>query len=152
MSRTHQYSCLLDSFAHILGLRPLALIDRLGHSGWEHGFHSQELIDVCLEKGLSVTLIERRPVSVNPNTWFTREVFVDHNKRFLNQIWNHRGILLGANKKGVPHAVAWEQNQIWDPANEECYSHLEADIGSEIAVKPKFVAWNFLRIDKIEHN
>jgi hypothetical protein len=149
---THKYSCLLDSFAFILEKRPMFLIQRLGHSGWENGFHTQELIEVLLDLGWAVTLIERKPIALNPVTGTVREIhFGDRSadNRFIDRIWDSTGVLTGENSKKVPHAVAWQCNRIWDSANGACYSHIEADCGAGDCPKPRFTAWNFLQMDRI---
>ena len=71
---THKNSCLLDSFAFLLEKRPMFMIQRLGHSGWENGFHTQELIEVVLDMGWAVTLVERKPIALNPVTGMVREI------------------------------------------------------------------------------
>lgn len=152
LKSTHKRSCLLDSFAFVLDRRPMFLIERLGHSGWENGFHTQEMIEVLLDLGWSVTHIERKPIALNPITGQVREIhFGDRNadRRFIDRIWDKTGVLTGENSKGVPHAVAWEHNRIWDSASGTCYSHIEAEIGLNPCPKPRFIAWNFLQMDRI---
>jgi hypothetical protein len=135
-----------------MNLRPMRLIEYLGHTGWDNGFHSQELVDVCLKMGWAVTLIEREPISLNPvSDKITKITFGDRSaeQRFFDCIWNQQGVLTGTNKVGIPHAVAWEHNRIWDPATGACYSHIEADLGVNASPEPRFSAWNFLRMDRI---
>lgn len=149
---THKHSCLLDSFAFLLGRHSTFLIQRLGHDGLENGFHTQEMIEVLLDLGWAVTHIERKPIAVNPITGLTRKIhFEDRSadRRFTDRLWDKSGVLTGQNSKGVPHAVAWQYNRIWDPASGACYPHIEADIGLHNCSKPRFIAWNFLQMDRI---
>lgn len=148
---THKRSCLLDSFAFLINQRPMFLIQKLGHSGWENGFHTQELIEVLLDLGWAVTHIERKPIALNPVTGLVREIhFGDRNadRRFADRIRDKIGVLTGENDKGVPHAVAWEYDRIWDSAS-AYYPHTKADLGFDECSKPRFTAWNFLQMDRI---
>jgi hypothetical protein len=142
----------LDSFAFLLDKRPIFLIQRLGHSGWENGFHTQEIIEAMLNLGWAITHIERKPIALNPITGLVREIHFEErsaDRRFTDRIWGKTGVLTGENAKGVPHAVAWKLNRIWDSASGDCYTHIEADLGFGPCPKPRFTAWNFLQMDRI---
>ena len=152
MKQTHKRSCLLDSFSLILGVLPERLIEMIGHDGFKDGFHTQELIEVCLQRGHAVTLIERKPSAINPETRQLRYIdFAPRTaaQRFVGALWGKRGVLTGYNSKGNTHAVAWECNRLWDPSSGLVYPHIRADLGLSEVPQPLFSAWNFLRIDKI---
>ncbi len=152
MNKTHDQSCLLDSFSHVLNICPERLWRGIGHDGFIHGFHTQELIEEVYKYGFAVTMIERKCGSINPKTGEVHYIeFGDcgSEKRFVDCMWNKIGILMGLNKKRHPHAVAWEFNRIWDPSDGSCYPHIEADIGVGSVPEPRFTARNFLRIDRV---
>lgn len=156
MRRTHKRSCLLDSFSIVTDISPERLIKEIGHDGFDNGFHTQELIEVISHRGFSATLIERSPVALNPETGQVRKInFRERSadRRFADCVWDSTGVLIGENRHGKPHAVAWEFNRIWDPSDGGCYSYIEADIGVHPSPEPRFVARAFLRIERVyEHH
>lgn len=117
MNKTNAYSCVLDAFAEVSGVPAATLISEIGHSGLEldgapRGFHTQELVECMLRRGMSVTPIELYPAASNELTGTIREVFfpatrADNCRRFARHLSGNRGVVLGRNAKGTPHAVAW---------------------------------------------
>jgi len=123
-SGVHQ--CLVYSLAMLLDEDVDVLIQELGHDGmvkdWpEHpiphcynGHHIQEIIDLVLARGYSLTPIESYPryaSAMDPSNW--KPVY-SNGARFLRQISGRRGILIGQ-YRGRGHAVAWDGDIIWDP-------------------------------------
>ena len=138
------YSCTLDSFAFILDIDPFELVLECGHQGLDDegkpiGFHIQELIETAVSRGCSVTPIERYPVALNP---ITREQSViefpgGNDYRFIRHLIDAHGVLTGLNANKNPHAVAWRDRLIHDPAGGPPYSLLTA--GSSLLPAP----WRF---------
>ncbi len=130
--------CLLYSFAAILEIDPAVLIEELGHDGMEviwpelkkpycfKGFHIQELIDVSMHRGFSVTEIQSMPTSMPPVSAYIH--MRSHNvgphicysmkkvgPRFKTYLKGQQGVLYGQLPKGVTHAWAWDGEFAHDP-------------------------------------
>lgn len=134
------WSCLAASFATILGCSFKGLILEVGHDGSEivfpglpdpycrRSFHIQEMIDCCDLLNLSVTPFEAQPVSLPSvpepfvGKWNAYKLDFDGNaRRLMNKLENRIGVITGVNLRGAPHAVAWDGQNILDPASGETY-------------------------------
>lgn len=136
----NQASCLPTSFAMVLGVPVAELLEQLGHNGTEivspqlsvpncyRGFHVQELIFACLERGYAVTPFEPLPVlqlfekslPLSTPWWFERILSI------------RNGILLNDH-----HAVAWSHGLIYDPAIEQVRALGDFAIRTFYAVVPQ---------------
>jgi len=130
--RTNSASCVLDSFSCVTGLPPQHLIEAVGHDGVPNGYHTQELIGPLIEKGFAVTPIELYPRATNEagELWTIEFEHDGHLRRFCHFLLGNEGVLTGFDGKKRPHAVAWKNNQIFDPALDKpydllCYSDSE---------------------------
>jgi hypothetical protein len=124
------FSCLITSFAIVLGTPVKKLIDEIGHDGSEiwwpnadepmnkRGFHLQEIVDCCYKRGYTVTTIEPRPVLHSPELNQSKEIvlLIDIHKRLSNYMSGNIGVLTGLNSCNNRHAIAWIENQAFDPA------------------------------------
>jgi len=149
MYSLNKRSCLLDSFAHIIRVRPEWLAMIIGHDGPE-GFHSQECINVALGMGFAVTTVERKPVAQNPEDGSMRLVEFNHQTaegRFGWALCHTEGVLMGrmpfTNK---PHAVAWQDPWIHDPGCGQKYQLLDEN---NLVTDTNFIPMIYLRIDKL---
>lgn len=124
ISRMHEYSCLLDSFAFVTGVNQEELTHEIGHSGSGNnepkGFHTQEIIEPLVHRGFWITPIELLPVAEDPKTNVHRIVKfgadeVDNFRRFAKHLHRANGVLLGFNQNRVPHATAWIHSLVHDP-------------------------------------
>lgn len=124
------WSCLAASFASCLNLTTNELCKLIGHDGsqilWpglpepqkRRSFHPQEMIDVALRLGHTVTPIEARPLFQVRGTPERFEVeFPDGVAYRLNEHLNRgSGVLTGLNLASRPHAVVWKDGMIHDPS------------------------------------
>ena len=124
--------CVLASFAMALDDTMENLIEELGHNGMEQiidkdapppphcyrSFHPQEFVDICLERNLSLVMIERHPALKHGH------LVVDHTpllgeERFFAAFAKGSGVVFGVigDQKDRPHAVAWcrEETTFYDP-------------------------------------
>jgi len=153
--KTNRWSCLLDSFAFASGIPAYELATWIGHDGTDCGFHTQELIEVLLDRGLAITEIQRYPVAIHPETLEQRTITFGGSgceRRFVRQLYGRKGVLMGVNYQLNPHAVAWKNNQIHDSATGESSILLRGNspgylppTDSELQFFPKI----FLRITNI---
>lgn len=124
MKKLNKRSCMLDSF--IAAINYTADSDRinhseaahwLGHDGSERGFHSQEMIDLCLEHDIAVIEIVRNPVGVRPDTYQQIPIFQTPDWRFFEHMEGRAGVLMGYKHNAQPHAVFWDGEEYTDPAD-----------------------------------
>jgi hypothetical protein len=141
MMVTNQYSCLLDSFAFVLGVKAEHLTHIIGHSGSgenePRGFHSQEIIDALNLYGLKIMPIELFPRRKDPETGDMSVVEfpgVSHRERFAHYLDNSRGVLYGFNRKDKPHAAAWLEDQVHDPNHFHPYEIIKRENGKPIDI------------------
>jgi hypothetical protein len=117
--KTNKDSCVLDSFAYVTKLSALELMAAIGHDGAGTGFHTQELIPILLQRGFTVTPIELFPTGIKFDGSLK---FYPSEQRFqwlLKLLPGTRGVFTGLNPEYQPHAVAWEVDRIFDPADNE---------------------------------
>lgn len=143
MKRTHEYSCILDSFAFVCGVEPETLMREIGHCGTgkgePRGFHSQEIIEPILARGFWITQIELFPVAQDPLNHEQRLVhFTDKSEsnwhRFAKHLQGNHGVLSGFNAKKIPHSVAWINSLVHDPVGKS-YPLLELRNDIAIGIK-----------------
>lgn len=170
---TNRYSCVLDSFAFIIGVAPSVLIDRVGHLGFERkgegqgirplGYHVQELIGPLADLGYSVTPFELYPVTYDEGSKENRLVWFGNQHNNCNEVRLQRymtgknGVLTGRNRQGTGHAVAWMDGKVHDPAGANVYDLFYRDIlspGPELWFDPlaPFLPVCFWRVTKDECN
>lgn len=130
--------CLLYSFAMILETEPEVLIKELGHDGMKkkwpelpepycyQSFHIQEMIDLCLRRGLSCTEIHALALSLPPSQAYMhmKAHNVGHHfvysvtkvkERFKDHLEDKKAVLYGQTSGGVTHAWAWDGTYAHDP-------------------------------------
>ena len=142
--KPERWQCVPTSFAIALDMPVKALLDELGHDGGEvlwqetpgpvglegrRGFHIQELIDLCLKRGLAVTPIEFCPMlrDVRGRTYAGHHLS-DHNRtnRFYDMLCTTRGVLEGQGAH-CGHMVAYDRGHIYDPDGYE-YAWFDFDL------------------------
>ena len=142
------WSCLAESAALALGISYQELIKEIGHDGStiiflelpepakRRAHHIQEIIDVAIKMGYSITAIESLPCSTPDGI---KEFAIPFNfKRFYNHLIRNRGIITGMNRTWR-HAVYWDGEKIIDPIGKIYpYSKIGMDIDC------------FYRFDKIK--
>jgi len=139
----HDKSCLLDAFACVLGVPATVIADFIGHPG-SNGFHTQELIEYCLQKGYAVTPIERFPTAKTMDGSFWEVLFPGgNNKRFGRHMLGTIGVLTGFNREGNPHAIAWCHEIGYDSAVGAFYHILKDGEPDDENFKPRI----FWRLD-----
>lgn len=122
------HQCLVYSLAMLLDEDISVLIQELGHDGMDrvfdgpiphcyNGHHIQEIVDVCITRGLSLTPVDYYPryaSALAPQDW--RPLYSESlaAERFERLLTGRQGILIGQ-YQGQGHAVAWDGNIIWDP-------------------------------------
>ena len=146
--KLHSKSCLLDAFAFIMNMPPHIVATQVGHNG-PNGFHTQELIEVALRHDFSVTMIERTPVSQNPDDYSIEGVDFKGGteERFIRQLERSHGVLLGVTPwTAKPHAIAWTGMEAYDPGIEARYPMID-DEGQ--IMDSLFVPHAYLRLDMI---
>jgi len=120
--------CLVYSLAMVLDEEPEVLMGEIGHDGQEiwwpdnknpkRGVHIQECIDCCLRRGYGLVPIELFPCSAPvdaPQDYRYIYDTIEATSRFMNNIADERGIIIGINNQGNGHAVAWDGEMIHDP-------------------------------------
>lgn len=126
----NSWSCLAASFATVLNLSVEQIVEYVEHDGsevlWPHlndpqkrrSFHIQEMIDVAVRFGYSVTPFEAMPrsrVKGQSSVWNVE--MRDGNAYRINKyLGSGKGVLTGLNLIGKPHAVAWDGLKVHDPA------------------------------------
>jgi hypothetical protein len=108
-------SCLATSLAMLLNEDVNNIIIEIGHND-ERGFHVQELIKICLKRGIALLQFD---MDVNLIKDGTDVINFGSDKDYIDDLMkNNDGILLGSSYgNGKSHAVAWNhiENCIYDP-------------------------------------
>lgn len=132
------WACLPTSFAMVLDMPVLEVLEKIGHDGSEivwpmlsnphnrRSFHIQEMIDLCWDLGKLVVMFQTKPCNspyphiepINVPMKFTPE------ERFKKLI-HYPGVFTGVTNEGVGHAVAWDGRMIFDPKG-KVYSDFKA--------------------------
>lgn len=137
--KMHPWGCALASFAMAYGISQKNLIRQVGHEGAEiwwpklaepmcrRGFHIQELIQVGILMGFSITPFELFPVIQSGDG---EQRAVDDSRRdyiFEGLILQNSGVITGAGFK-CQHSVAFERGVIFDPDGDQYeYSRRECE-------------------------
>lgn len=130
-------SCILAAFAAAARVTCDYLIEKIGHDGTQLvdgltvGFHPQEIIDVLVRANVSVTYIEKHPVSLIQVGGALHKIKFNrgNQKRFDEHVAKTRhGVLQCATLGRCGHAVAVDgyEGRVYDPDGIEYpYSELE---------------------------
>lgn len=126
----NSWSCSIAALAMVLDIEIKDVIELIGHDGSEivaqhlrppgcyKGFHSQELIDVALSQGYSMTCIEAMPVQTSDGKfeYLIKKwgQFITSSERFEHYFLNNKGIILGRARQ-YHHMVAFDRGTIYDP-------------------------------------
>ncbi len=130
IKQPNSWSCMVAAAAMAFDCEIEEIIINVGHDGNEvihyglrppacfKGFHIQEIVDVGLLFGFSMTLIESAP-SQTPDGIHVYDItkwglFKDNQQRFECYIDGNNGILIGKARKYM-HAVAFDRDTIYDP-------------------------------------
>jgi len=120
--------CLLYSAAMVLGLEVEDITDLLGHDGMEivadlktndryAGVHIQEIQTIAFRLGRYLCPVEPIPASQHGDN--IRPLYsicgTDYAVRFMAMTAGRQGILIGASAKGNEHAVAFDDDTVYDP-------------------------------------
>lgn len=101
--------CLVWSAAMLFDVEPEEIIEFLGHDCIA-GVHIQEIQSFAMSKGFLLAPFEGVPVLVG----LDKPINIPN---WSDQPWlEFEGIMLGETNKGNLHAVAWDGEQIFDPA------------------------------------
>lgn len=115
----NSWSCLPAAFAMALGASVEELINEIGDDGsaithagladplCRRGFHPQQLIKTCLDRGLAVTEIQLFPQSVPNSTSQPQQVGSTDWGWFQRSIYNTRGVINCRTNIGRGHAMAY---------------------------------------------
>lgn len=82
------------------------------------GIHIQEIIDLCLRRGLALCPIELNPRKApqgHHNKWTLVYSYDETEARFRGAIANRPGLLYGQTKDGKNHTCAWDGVNVYDP-------------------------------------
>ena len=120
--------CLLYSAAMVLGIDIEDITDILGHDGMEkvddqpspccyRGVHIQEIQTIAYRLGYLFAPVEVVPVSQRGTE--LSPIYnisgMDYSIRFHMMTRHEKGIIFGPNARGNEHAVAFEDDTIYDP-------------------------------------
>jgi len=127
MQTMHKPQCLLYSAAMLLNEPASFLVEELGHDGMEvwwpelddhrkfRGHSMQEMIDIFLKRGFTLTPIQSFPMQSPGSCIEARPTFEEYAERFYKHIAKKRAILIGRTQRGNGHAWAWDGYQVFDP-------------------------------------
>lgn len=124
-----QWSCTLDSFAHVLNTPVRDLIHEIGHDGSEiifpslpdpvrrRAFHWQEFILPCLRRHYALVYIEKNPVigAYAAQGILTHDLKETNINRFTDRF---DGVIIG-DMGGQSHAWGWKSKKLYDPAGSD---------------------------------
>jgi hypothetical protein len=128
MKNPNAWSCLVCAFADALKSDFDEIIKAIGHDGSEkiwpqlrdplcrRSFHIGELIEVCLNAGVAVTMLDFELISSNGIDDYTIPFYA----RTTNFMVGNAGVITGS-LNGVRHAVAWDGKIIIDSATGTSY-------------------------------
>ena len=135
--QNERWQCAVTSFAMVLNMPVADLIAEIGHDGGtfpvgledHRGFHVQEFIDCCLNRGFAVTPIEVFPVLMDAqgHHWAGHHLNQrDLKERFLDTLFTSRGVIEGQGLR-CGHMVAYDRGRIYDPCGHQ-YSYLDLNL------------------------
>lgn len=125
----YKNSCLPTSLAMCLGLPAKEVLSLLGDHGNEklfpklpdpacyRGWHIQEIVDLCLKLGYSITEVEMCPVFGAIGTSDTKRLIPTYEMQLERMIQQIRGevAILYVQGNWSRHAVAWDGYEVYDP-------------------------------------
>lgn len=124
----NKWSCLPTSFAMALDKEVQQVLSLVGHNGSEiiwpklkepycrRSFHIQEMILISYALGYTCTPFEAIPVSKPLGATEPYAIDIATPQGRMNDLlFDNYGVLIGLGKSGLPHAVAWDGYQIFDP-------------------------------------
>lgn len=123
--KTNGWSCILEAFAMAMDTTTDELIREIGHSGSQimapalpepqcrRGFHIQELIQVAIRYGKSVTPFELIPSSLFVSGDTLKITNNLRESEFLSLIRTKRGVITGMSRRTM-HAVAIDRGKVYD--------------------------------------
>lgn len=142
-------SCLLTSFAMVLGVPAAELIEQIGHDGMEvifpdlppqstdryRGHHIQELIYALDQREYAIVQIEPIPVSQSGEATYQH----GQNPFLEPAMLKYSGVTTGRNVRNNEHAVAWSaiNKRSYDPATARMMPDITIAIRTFYAVIPK---------------
>ena len=115
----NNYCCLAKSFAQAYGVELDYIFKLTGYKGDEilwpdlpepgnhRGHHVQEMIDIGLRLGYTVTEIQARPALGSYDRVHILDVGA---KRFEYYLTNYNGVVIGTNQRGNRHAIYWNRD------------------------------------------
>lgn len=139
-------TCLITSFAMVLGVHVDELIEQIGHNGAQvifpnqsganrcRGHHIQELIAALDAREYAIVAIEPSPVSRSGD-----EVYEHATNPFIESaMLKYSGVIAGRNARGE-HAVAWSaiNRHSYDPSSGREIADIALAIRTFYAVIPK---------------
>jgi hypothetical protein len=129
----NRWSCLPAAAAMVMDVPLVDVLNMIGHDGsdiyWpsypepyrRRAFHIQEIIEIGLRLQWAFTPIEPKPFSWPPingeRTAIAQPACTqwDSQERLLTHLFNRRAILLGIGPHGGHHAVACDNQRVFDP-------------------------------------
>ena len=142
------YTCVIASLAMVWKLEYDAVVKLIGHDGQKKvfmesdrpqvGIHSQEVLDAAMKRGYAMVVIQYYPVQGPQDGKGSKVVWTNDEcyTRLRDYLINKHSVLIGMNKYGRTHAVAFDGLQVYDP-DAGIYSIADFEITE---------AWQFHRI------
>jgi hypothetical protein len=138
----NHWSCIPTSFAIILDMPVREVFEKVGHDGSEmifegkhepygrRSFHPQEFIDLCLERGYVFFPVEAMPLTAGPADleYFPVPFKEGYGARLARFMSWFPGIVIGEHKGGIPHAMAWDMRQFYDPGSGKVFEDTDFNI------------------------
>ena len=116
-------TCLIAALAMVWDIKFEEVVKMIGHTGVPQGIHNQEVVDAILKQGMAMVIIEAHPAIVDPLTKKIESMWTENqrDRRFEEYLKNRKAVLIGVNKQGAPHAVAYDGEDVFDPASSVRY-------------------------------
>lgn len=123
------YQCVAASFAMVMDITIEEVFELVGHNGLDkildgipvpacyRGFHPQEFVDLMLDEGYSLTMIELDPCMTHGSQIVSHGALLGEDRFYLS-LAHGDGVIFGSVEPGNRgHAVAWnaEEQKIYDP-------------------------------------
>ncbi len=119
--------CVPAAFAMVMDWTLEETLGYLGHDGLQvilenepeptcfRSFHPQEFVDLLLEDGYNVTMVELHPHLKHGTKLVNHASFLGEDRFFKTLLYGN-GVIFGA-VNGIGHAVAWDSktHKIYDP-------------------------------------
>lgn len=131
-AQPNKWSCLPTAFAMMLDVDVQSIFDWLKHDGSEvwfpeydhpydtRSFHIQEMVDYAwVAHRRPVILIEASPAIQSRDGGTVKQLPIPESR--MESYLVRDGVLVGENREGKAHAVAWHDGLIYDPAGDVVY-------------------------------